>query len=111
MVIELPPQDFGIGASIVCDGVMDKGDDRFSLNLGLGIGDAGMSGDIALHVNPRFVGGQSDVLVLNTRQGGQWGTEDRGEPRGSMRAPLRPGTAFQVASEYSNGRVTTTQSV
>ena len=94
--IELPPRGFDIGASIVCDGVMAKGDDRFSLNFGMGIGDAGMSGDIALHVNPRFVGGESDVLVLNTRLGGNWDTEDRGEG-GNMRAPLRVGQAFQLS--------------
>ena len=90
--IELPRRGFDVGASIVCDGVLTKGDDRFSLNLGIGIGDPGLSGDIALHVNPRFVNGNADVLVLNTRQAGAWGPEDR-----DTVPPFRAGQRFQVS--------------
>jgi hypothetical protein len=91
--IELPPRGFDIGASITCNGVMDKGDDRFSLNLGIGIGDSLGDGEIALHVNPRFqASGQADTLVLNTREGGAWGTEDR-----DTVPPFRVAQAFQVS--------------
>jgi hypothetical protein len=92
--IELPRRGFDVGASIVCNGVLDKGRNRFSLNLGIGIGDPGMSGDIALHVNPRFAAdGSADVLVLNTRQGGgTWGPEDRDTVQ-----PFRAEQSFQVS--------------
>lgn len=91
--IELPQRGFDIGASIVCNGVLNQDDSRFSLNLGVGIGDTGMSGDIALHVNPRFASdGAADVLVLNTRQGGSWGPEDR-----ETVPPFRAMQSFQVS--------------
>lgn len=91
--IELPPRGFDVGASIVCNGVMDKGDDRFSLNLGIGIGNSLGDGEISLHVNPRFqASGAPDTLVLNTRQGGAWGTEDR-----DTIPPFRVTQAFQMS--------------
>ncbi|NXP83468.1 LEG9 protein, partial [Ramphastos sulfuratus] len=59
---------------------------RFHVNLV-----SSSSGCILLHLNPRL---REAVLVRNTQQGGQWGTEERHLP-GTM--PFMRGHPFQVS--------------
>ncbi|MEQ2226917.1 hypothetical protein ILYODFUR_032301 [Ilyodon furcidens] len=74
------------GVSIYIQGSVSKDITRFLINLLCGESE---SSDIALHLNPRFDGW--DKVVLNTRQGGSWGSEEKIH---SM--PFSKGKAFEL---------------
>ncbi|XP_047247347.1 galectin-4-like [Girardinichthys multiradiatus] len=74
------------GVSIYIQGSASKDITRFLINLLCGESE---SSDIALHLNPRFDG--CDKVVLNTRQGGSWGSEEKIH---SM--PFSKGKAFEL---------------
>ncbi|XP_020834059.1 galectin-4 isoform X2 [Phascolarctos cinereus] len=71
------------GMSIYVQGVASSHMKRFHVNFVL------PGGDIAFHFNPRFDGW--DKVVFNTKQGGNWGKEER---KRSM--PFRKGDAFEL---------------
>jgi hypothetical protein len=59
---------FGTGKRLLMSGVPEKKAETFSINL---ITD---SGDIALHINPRF---NKKEVVRNSRKGGEWQNEEK----------------------------------
>ncbi|XP_008072575.1 galectin-4 [Carlito syrichta] len=80
------PGGLSVGMSIYIQGVASEHMKRFFVNFVVGQ-DPGS--DIALHFNPRFDGW--DKVVLNTLQGGKWGSEEK---KRSM--PFRKGAAFEL---------------
>lgn len=80
------PGGLSIGMSVYIQGVANKNMNRFSVNFMVG---SSPGSDIAFHFNPRFDGW--DKVVFNTKQGGQWGEEER---KRSM--PFSKGNAFEL---------------
>ncbi|KFO29615.1 Galectin-4 [Fukomys damarensis] len=80
------PGGLSIGMSVYIQGVANKNMNRFSVNFVVG---SSPGSDIAFHFNPRFDGW--DKVVFNTKQGGQWGEEER---KRSM--PFSKGNAFEL---------------
>ncbi|XP_064359096.1 galectin-4-like isoform X2 [Dromaius novaehollandiae] len=73
------------GRTVTVQGQIPLGARRFAVNLRCG------SGDLALHVNPRF-DEAPPVLVCNAQQAGAWGAEQR-----RPAPPLAPGACFEIA--------------
>ena len=61
---------------------------RFAINLQCG--QDAESDDIAFHFNPRFSEGE---VVRNSREGGEWGEEERDQPY----FPFQPEDRFELA--------------
>ncbi|XP_068766503.1 galectin-4-like isoform X5 [Struthio camelus] len=72
------------GKMVIIQGQVQLRVKRFAVNLRCS------TGDIALHVNPRFDEGQP-VVVCNAQQAGAWGSEQR-----CPAAPLAPGAYFEL---------------
>ncbi|XP_045148850.1 galectin-4 [Echinops telfairi] len=73
------------GMSIYIQGVANEHMKRFFVNFM--VGDSGQ--DIALHFNPRFDGW--DKVVFNTKQGDQWGSEEK-----KRNMPFSKGAPFEL---------------
>ncbi|XP_066064897.1 LOW QUALITY PROTEIN: galectin-4-like [Chamaea fasciata] len=73
------------GMAVYVQGVVNPQAEWFRVNLAAGPDD---SGDLPLHLNPRFGAG---VAVLNSRRRGRWGDEQRQELH-----PLCPGGPFEI---------------
>ncbi|XP_044291156.1 galectin-9-like [Varanus komodoensis] len=71
------------GKKIQIQGQVHPSVKRFTVNL------VCANGDIAFHFNPRFDEGR--VVVCNTHQRGQWGSEER-----SRSMPFQPGVYFEL---------------
>ncbi|XP_004636847.1 galectin-4 [Octodon degus] len=80
------PGGLSIGMSVYVQGVANENMRRFFVNFVVG---SSPGSDIAFHFNPRFDGW--DKVVFNTKQGGQWGEEER---KRSM--PFSKGAAFEL---------------
>ncbi|XP_069854897.1 galectin-4-like [Dipodomys merriami] len=80
------PGGLSAGMSVYIQGVAKENMKRFQVNFMVGQ-DPGA--DIAFHFNPRFDGW--DKVVFNTKQGGQWGNEEK---KRSM--PFSKGTHFEL---------------
>ncbi|XP_059760582.1 galectin-4 isoform X3 [Balaenoptera ricei] len=80
------PGSLSVGMSIYIQGVASEHMKRFFVNFEVG---QGPEADIAFHFNPRFDGW--DKVVLNTRQNGNWGNEEK---KRSM--PFSKGAAFEL---------------
>ncbi|OWF37600.1 galectin-4-like [Mizuhopecten yessoensis] len=65
------PFELGHKEQLVFRGFMKKGGNRFAVNFFEG---SDTDSDIAFHLNPRV---DQDEVVMNTRTGGGWGTEER----------------------------------
>ncbi|XP_012881655.1 PREDICTED: galectin-4 [Dipodomys ordii] len=95
------PGGLSAGMSVYIQGVAKENMKRFQVNFMVGQ-DPGA--DIAFHFNPRFDGW--DKVVFNTKQGGQWGNEEK---KRSM--PFSKGTHFElvfmVLDEHYKRPVTT----
>nr|AJA37899.1 galectin-3 [Littorina littorea] len=76
------------GNWIVIQGAPDDDADGFAINLQCG--EDAESDDIAMHFNVRFSEGQ---VVLNSREGGEWGREERDAPY----FPFEPEDRFELA--------------
>jgi len=77
------PMAAGHGSSIIINGTVPNGCNRFVINL------MADNKDVALHFNPRFEG--VNAVIRNTRQQGSWGNEER---HGHF--PFQQGQAFEV---------------
>lgn len=80
--MESPVQRLNPGNLFSVMGHIHAGVKRFSINLVTG------GGDIALHVNPRFDGGQ---VVYNSLRGGHWEQEER-----TQGLPVNQGHNFEA---------------
>ncbi|TEA42738.1 hypothetical protein DBR06_SOUSAS1610265, partial [Sousa chinensis] len=80
------PGSLRVGMSIYIQGVASEHMKRFFVNFEVG---QGPEADVAFHFNPRFDGW--DKVVLNTRQNGNWGKEEK---KRSM--PFSKGAAFEL---------------
>ncbi|XP_068766498.1 galectin-4-like [Struthio camelus] len=74
------------GMAVYVQGLVPPHADRFRVDLAQG---PGAGADVALHVNPRF--GAEAQAVLNSRQAGCWGAEQR-----RSLGPLGPGRPFEL---------------
>ncbi|XP_063287758.1 galectin-4-like isoform X1 [Pelobates fuscus] len=72
------------GKRVVIQGQARAHAKRFAVNF------VSFNNDIAFHFNPRF--DEGNVIVCNTQQGNQWGSEER---KGNM--PFRKSTYFDIA--------------
>uniref|UniRef100_A0A8C6RJD8 Galectin n=1 Tax=Nannospalax galili TaxID=1026970 RepID=A0A8C6RJD8_NANGA len=80
------PGGLNIGMSVYIQGVAKEKMRRFHVNFAVGQDEGA---DVAFHFNPRFDGW--DKVVFNTKQGGQWGEEEK---KRSM--PFNKGTHFEL---------------
>ncbi|XP_060077888.1 galectin-4-like [Ylistrum balloti] len=69
--VQVLPYELGNKEQLVFRGFMKKGGNRFAINFLEG---SDVDSDIAFHFNPRVDQGE---IVMNTRSGGQWGTEEK----------------------------------
>ncbi|XP_048777838.1 galectin-5-like isoform X2 [Ostrea edulis] len=87
------------GKKIFISGVLNPNAQRFTVNLICGPHDGG--GDIAFHFDVRIrVGGQRDVIVRNSCQGGGWGAEERHSPC----FPFVPNAKFDIKIKTKPGK-------
>lgn len=82
------PGNLEPGNWVVMYGAPDDDADGFAINLQCG--PSSDSDDIAFHFNPRFNDGET---VRNTREGGDWGGEERDQPY----FPFEPEDRFELA--------------
>ncbi|KAK7487135.1 hypothetical protein BaRGS_00021630 [Batillaria attramentaria] len=82
------PGNLEPGNWVVIQGAPDDDEDKFAINLQCGPDNE--SDDIAFHFNPRF---DEQVVVRNTRDGGDWGDEERDQPC----FPFEPEDQFELA--------------
>ncbi|KAH0512975.1 Galectin-4 [Microtus ochrogaster] len=80
------PGGLSVGMSIYIQGVAKEKMKRFHVNFSVGQDEGA---DIAFHFNPRFDGW--DKVVFNTKQSGQWGSEEK---KKSM--PFQRGSHFEL---------------
>jgi galectin-4 len=80
------PGGLSIGMSVYIQGIAKEHMRRFHVNFAVG---QSLEADVAFHFNPRFDGW--DKVVFNSRQGGQWGSEEK---KRSM--PFSKGKPFEL---------------
>ncbi|CAO2626154.1 Lgals4 [Lemmus lemmus] len=80
------PGGLSVGMSVYIQGVAKEKMKRFHVNFSVGQDEGA---DIAFHFNPRFDGW--DKVVFNTKQSGQWGSEEK---KKSM--PFQRGSHFEL---------------
>ncbi|KAM9318535.1 galectin-4-like isoform 2-T2 [Pholidichthys leucotaenia] len=90
----LGPIDGGLedGSRITINGRPLEDKDRFAVNLLCGKGE---NSNIALHINPRFDGW--DKVVFNTRESGDWQSEDKVRP-----TPFERGKSFVLVIKVTS---------
>ncbi|XP_058531963.1 galectin-9 isoform X1 [Ochotona princeps] len=85
------------GLQITVNGCVHPGASRFAVNLQAGFSE----NNIAFHFNPRFE--QGGYVVCNTKQNGQWGTEER-----KMSMPFQKGVPFELCLLVQSSHFTVT---
>ncbi|XP_041858266.1 beta-galactoside-binding lectin-like [Melanotaenia boesemani] len=82
---------FKVGQTLTVVGVAEEDATRFAVNIGHS------EQYLTLHINPRFsYGGDANVVVCNSNQGGSWGQECR-----ERSFPFRKGNQFKIITIFT----------